>query len=617
MCGIIGYIGKNNDPKVGLEALKRLEYRGYDSAGTAFYNSKTKKITSMRAVGKVAELENKLKKINPQGVPFIFHTRWATHGAPTLKNAHPHTDCTGQFFLIHNGIIENHNELKQWLQSQSYKKAKQKHVFKSDTDTEVLVHLIEYFFDGDLLKAVQKALNKVVGTYGIAVISSQAPNELIVARLGSPLLVGVGKDGYFVSSDPAGILDHTKKVVYLKEGEIVKLTPDSMQLFTQNKVAKEYRVEEIEWELEEAQKGGYDHFMLKEIIEQPNSIKETMRGRLLSKDGNVKLGGLELIKDELAKVKKLHIIACGTAYYGALVGKYMIEEYAGIPCDVDLGSEFRYRKPIFEKGSAALFISQSGETADTIAPLREAKNKSVLTLGIVNVVGSTIARDTDAGIYNHAGPEIGVASTKAFTSQLTVLAMLTVFLGRQRSMSLTMGRRITEELEKLPAFVEKILKDTDTIKKLAKKYKNAQNMFYLGRKYNYPIALEGALKLKEISYVHAEGYGGGEMKHGPIALIDKNFPTFNIMPKDSVYEKMVSNVEEIKARGGPIIALTTKGNKDIAKLTNDVVYIPKTLEMLTPVLSVIPLQLFAYYIGVMRGHDVDKPRNLAKSVTVE
>lgn len=641
MCGIIGYIGNKKDPIMGLEMLKRLEYRGYDSAGMAYYNAKTKKICSNRAVGKIIFLEKKLAKQRLEGSPFIYHTRWATHGAPTQRNTHPHFDCAGDFYIAHNGIIENYNELKQWLQFQKSKTKKQKtnksqtknlksetHYFRSETDTEVLAHLIEHFYNekssnsgisanqGDLLIAVQKALNKVRGTYGIVVISNSAPNELIAARFGSPLLIGVGRGEHFISSDLAGILAYTKKVVYLEDGEIARLTASDMYILNKNAV-KEPEVKEIEWNLEEAQKGGYPHFMFKEIMEQPLSIRETFRGRLIPKEGNVKLGGLELVQGKLKNIKKIHIIACGTAYYAGMLGKYMLEEYAGIPCNVDLGSEFRYRKPIFADGDAALFISQSGETADTIAPLKEAKNKGVLTLGIVNVVASSIARETDAGIYIHAGPEIGVASTKAFTSQLIALAMLTVFLGRQRQMSHVMGLRMVKEIEKLPKLVEKVLKDKEKIKKLADKYKNYSNMFYLGRKYNYPIALEGALKIKEISYIHAEGYAGGEMKHGPIALIEKNFPTVAIMPKDSVYEKMVSNVEELKARQGSIIVITTRGNKSIERLSKDVIYIPKTLEMLTPILSVIPLQLFAYYVGVLRGYDVDKPRNLAKSVTVE
>lgn len=603
-------MGHKNDPRIGLDALKRLEYRGYDSAGMAYYNSKTKKITANKAVGRISFLENKLNAKKLEGSPFIYHTRWATHGAPIQKNAHPHADCTGNFYLAHNGIIENYLQLRDWLKNKG-------HSFKSETDTEVLVHLIEHNFKGDLFNAVKVSLARVTGTYGIAVISSKAPGELIAARLGSPLLIGVAKDGHFVASDPAGILAHTKKVVYLEDGEIAKLNADEMHILNKN-TFKEPEVEEIEWNLEEAQKGGYPHFMLKEIMEQPSSIRETFRGRLILRDGNVKLGGLELVQEKLKQIKKLHIIACGTAYYAGMVGKYMLEEYAGIPTEVELGSEFRYRKPIFDKkDSAVICISQSGETADTIAPLKEAKNRGVLTLGIVNVVGSTIARETDAGVYNHAGPEIGVASTKALTSQLTALAMLTVFLGRQRQMSHTMGKRIVEEIEKLPKLVESVLAEKEKIKKFARKYKNYPNMLYLGRKYNYPIALEGALKVKEISYMHAEGYAGGEMKHGPIALIEESFPTMAIMPKDSVYEKMVSNIEELKARSGPIIAVTTRGNKSVGHLSKDVIYIPKTLEMLTPIISVIPLQLFAYYVGVFRGLNVDKPRNLAKSVTVE
>lgn len=613
MCGIIGYIGKQSDPRIGLEALKRLEYRGYDSAGMAYYDPKTNLIASERAVGRVSILEDKLSELTMEGAPFIFHTRWATHGAPSTKNAHPHTDCTQSFYVVHNGIIENYQEIKKWLNEQEGGS----HEFKSETDSEVLAHLIEHFHKDSLTAAVQQALNMVVGTYGIAVISSKNPDTLVAARLGSPLLVGVGEDGYFISSDPSGVLAHTKQVVYLEDYEIVKLTATDMKVLSKDTV-KLPKIEEIEWDLEEAQKGGYEHFMLKETMEQPGSIEATFRGRLVPKEGNVKLGGLELVADRLKDIKKLHIVACGTAYYAGMIGKYMIEEYAGIPVEVDLGSEFRYRKPILnKKTSAFLCVSQSGETADTLASLKEAKTKGVLTLGIVNVVGSTIARETDAGIYNHAGPEIGVASTKAFTSQLTALALLAVFLGRQREMSLTMGQQITEEIHKLPKLVNEILQDAQSIKALAEKYKDYPNMFYLGRKYNYPVAMEGALKIKEVSYMHAESYAGGEMKHGPIALIDDKFPTFAVMPRDSVFEKMVSNVEEIKARKGPIIIMTTKGNNGANSLAEDIIYIPETLEMLTPILSAIPLQLFAYYVGVFRGLNVDKPRNLAKSVTVE
>jgi len=622
MCGIIGYIGNNTDTTIGLEALKRLEYRGYDSAGMALLRPRLRKgkpvpgqyeVFSMKAVGRISKLEEKLGKNKPKGTPFIFHTRWATHGAPTLKNAHPHTDFKKEFYVVHNGIIENYQELRVFLETKGYK-------FTTDTDTEVLPNLISYFFKGSLLDATQKAVNKVRGTYGIAVISSRTPNELVAARFGSPLLIGVGDGEYFISSDPSGILDHTKRVVYLEEGETAQLTKDSMKIYTQDKMMRRANIEHIEWTLEEAQKGGYDHFMLKEIMEQPHSIIDSIRGRMIPSEGNVRLGGLEdkEIQNRLKDIENIHIIACGTAFYAGLVGKYMLEEYAGIPTEVTVGSEFRYKKPILnKKTTAVLAISQSGETADTIASLREAKQKGVLTLGIVNVIGSTIARETDAGVYNHAGPEIGVASTKAFTSQLAVLALLTVFLGRQREMSATMGRRIVEELERLPQLVERVLKNADNIKNLAKKYKDTANMSYLGRKYNYPIALEGALKLKEVSYINSQGYPGGEMKHGPIALVDKNFPILGIAPRDSVYEKMLSNLEEIKTRGGPIILLTTDGNKKVFSLTKDVMYIPKTLEMLTPILSIIPLQLFAYYMALLKGYDIDKPRNLAKSVTVE
>src|SRR3989338_1399858 len=611
MCGIIGYIGPNKNTQIGIEMLKRLEYRGYDSAGMA-YIANNNKVKSYKAVGRISELEKKLRG-NPQGLSFIFHTRWATHGAPTVKNAHPHTDDKKEFYVVHNGIIENYREIREFLKKKGHK-------FTTDTDTEVLPHLISYFFKGSLLDAVQKALNKVEGTYGIAVISSKSPNELVAARFGSPLLVGVGEGEYFLSSDPAGILEHTKKVVYLEEGEVVQLLQNEMNIYSQDKVAKRAKIEEIEWDLEEAQKSGFKHFMLKEIMEQPHSILDTIRGRVIAYGGNVRLGGLEdkQIQERLKDLDKIHIVACGTASYAGLIGQYMLEEYAGISTQITIGSEFRDRKPVLDKKTTAvLVISQSGETADTIASLREAKQKGILTLGIVNVVGSTIARETDAGVYNHAGPEIGVASTKAFTSQLAVLALLTVFLGRQREMSATMGRRIVEELERLPQLVERVLKNADNIKNLAKKYKDTANMSYLGRKYNYPIALEGALKLKEVSYINSQGYPGGEMKHGPIALVDKNFPILGIAPRDSVYEKMLSNLEEIKTRGGPIILLTTDGNKKVFSLTKDVMYIPKTLEMLTPILSIIPLQLFAYYMALLKGYDIDKPRNLAKSVTVE
>lgn len=610
MCGIIGYVGKEAPIATGLEALRQLEYRGYDSAGCAYYDSTNKKVVRLREAGRISALAETVSE-GARTSSFIFHTRWATHGAPTKANAHPHTDCKGEFYVVHNGIVENFEELTSFLKQKG-------HRFSSKTDTEALAHLIEELYEGDLFEAVRAALGRVVGTYGIAVLSSRHPGELVAARLGSPLLIGVAKNGHFVASDPAGVLAHTKRVAYLQDGEIAHLQASTMRVTTLDNKKRTPQVEELEWELEQAQKEGYAHFMLKEIMEQPRSIENTIRGRLLPKEGNVHLGGLEAVKERLRSIERIHIVACGTASYAALVGSYMLEEYAGIPTQVSIGSEFRYKKPIIDEKTAVLAISQSGETADTLASLREAKNKGALTLGIVNVVGSSIAREVDAGIYNHAGPEIGVASTKAFTSQLAVLVLLTVFLGRQRQMSLTMGSRIVAELAKVPSYMEKILDTQEApVRKLAAKYKGVNDAMFLGRKYNYAMALEGALKLKEISYIHAEGYPGGELKHGPIALIEKDVPTVAIMPKDSVYEKMVSNAQEVKARGGPIIAITTSGNTSLANITKEVITIPKTLELITPLLVALPLQLLAYHVGVARALDVDKPRNLAKSVTVE
>jgi len=610
MCGIVGYIGNKNDIRIGLEALKRLEYRGYDSAGMAVYDSEKKEIFTVKAVGKIANLEKKLSQVDLKGMPFLFFTRWATHGGVTEINCHPHTDCKNNIYLVHNGIIENYQALKEKL-------IKKGHKFLSETDSEVLPHLIEHFFKGNLEEAVRKALRFVRGTYALAIISKKDPGKLVLAKNSAPLLIGLGEQEYLAASDPSAVITHTKKVIYLDDGEIAVLTPSNFFIQNLNQDRIEKTIYEIDWSIEEAQKSGYPHFMLKEIMEQPESITNSLRGRLIVDSGLAKLGGLELIQDKLREIERINIIACGTSYYAGLIGEYMLEEYAGIPTDVDFASEFRYRKPILDEKTASIFISQSGETTDTLAALKEVKRKGGLTLGIVNVVGSSVARETEAGVYNHAGPEIGVASTKAFSSQLAVLALLTLFLGRQREMSLVMGQRIAKELSRIPELVKKVLENHSQIEKLAKKYKDFNNFLFIGRKYNYPVALEGALKLKEISYIHAEGYGAGEMKHGPIALIDENFPTMAICPSDSVYEKMISNIQEIKARNGRIMAIATEGNEDIKKIVEDVIYIPKTLEMLTPILSVIPLQLFAYYMGVLRGCDVDKPRNLAKSVTVE
>ena len=602
MCGIVGYIGKKNAIPILLEGLRRESYRGYDSSGLVVFQNNEP--FCLKAVGKLEKLEAKVMNYTLNGNIGLAHNRWATHGSVTEANAHPHCDCQKNIYLVHNGIIENYKELKDQL-------LKEGHKFSSDTDTEVISHLIEKFFNGNLEEATRKALALVRGTYGIAVISRQDPRKIVAARFGSPLLLGLGENEYFIASDPSAVIAHTNKVIYLDDGEIATITPENFFII------KEKKPEEIEWKLEEAQKGGYPHFMLKEIMEEPETIENALRGRLMIEEGGVKLGGLDVIQEKLRKINRLILVACGTASYAAKVGEYMFEEYAGIPTEVDIASEFRYRKPVVDKNTAAIFISQSGETADTLAALKEMKQKGVLTIGITNAVGSTQSRETDAGVYTRSGPEIAVASTKAFLGQLSTLAMLVIYFGRQREMALVMGKRIASELSKLPDLAREVLKQDQKIKQLAEKYKEFKNFWFIGRKYNYPIAMEGALKLKEISYLHAEGVGAGELKHGPIALIDEGFPTVAILPSDSVYEKMISNVQEVKARDGKIIAIATQGNQDIKNIVDDVIYIPKTLEMLTPILSVIPLHLFAYHMAVLLGKDPDYPRNLAKSCTVE
>lgn len=608
MCGIVGYIGKRQAKDLLIEGLHRLEYRGYDSAGVALIERG--KLKRVRALGKVAELEKKTDEMTLEATSGIAHTRWATHGKPSEKNAHPHTDCGSGISIVHNGIIENYVELKENLQ-------KKGHHFSSETDTEVIAHLIEeHTKKHPLEEAFALSVKELHGTYGIAMISVAEPEKLFVARMGSPLLLGVGKEEYFVASDVSAILAHTKKVVYLEDGERAVITRDGYVVKSGKSVQKK-EVSAVEWSEKEAKRSGYPHFMLKEIFDQPESFADALRGRLLPDEGTARLGGLREVAKRLESIKRIVIVSCGTSYHAGLIGEYMLEEYAGIPVEVEYASEFRYRKPLLDKYTAVLALSQSGETADTLAAIREAKNKGALALGIVNVVGSTIARETDAGVYNHAGPEVSVASTKAFTSQLAVLALLTLYLGRKRGMSLVTGQRIAREMLKLPRLMEHIFEQSGTIKKLAKKYANCKNYLYLGRKYNFPIAFEGALKVKEIAYVSAQGYPTGEMKHGPIALVDAESLTLLIAPVDSVYEKSVSGLEEIRARGGAVLAITTEGNKALEKKAEAVIYIPKTLEMLTPILSVIPLQLFAYHMSVAKGYDVDRPRNLAKSVTVE
>ena len=612
MCGIAGYIGKDQASDFLLDALKRLEYRGYDSAGIAVL-SKNGKVKCVKTVGRISSLEEKLKKEDISGSVGIAHTRWATHGIPSEANAHPHSDCKNNIFVVHNGIIENYKILKERL-------IKAGHKFKSETDTEVISHLIEAHFKGNLEEAVLKALKHVEGAYAIAVISKNDPEKIIVAKKSSPLIIGIGKGEYFIASDPSAVAGYTDRVIYLDDDELGIITKDGHKIISivnSNEIHKDHC--KVDLDVSEIQKGGHDYFLLKEIFEGPEVIINSSRGRMISEEGLVKLGGLDVLdQNKLRDINRIIFVACGTASYACLVGEYMLEEYAGIPVEIELGSEFRYRKPIIDSKTAVIAVSQSGETADTLASLLEAKRKGALTLGIVNTVGSTVSRETEAGVYNHAGPEIAVASTKAFISQMTVLALLTVYLGRSRDMSMVTGKRIISEIEKLPSLMNKILENDKKIKALAKKYSIYKNFLFLGRKYNYPIAKEGALKLKEVAYhIHAEGYAGGEMKHGPIAMIDENFPCLFIIPSDSVYEKMWSNMEEVKARNGKIIAIATEGNSDIKDLADDVIYIPKTLEMLTPILTAIPLHLFAAYMGIELGCDIDKPRNLAKSVTVE
>jgi len=613
MCGIIGYIGARKAIPILIDGLKTLEYRGYDSAGLVSFGDDG--TVYERAVGRVAELEKKVSdKFDFQSNIGIAHTRWATHGGVTESNAHPHADCTENVFLVHNGIIENYKELKAELIELGHK-------FRSETDSEVLAHMIEQVKKDnpqtDLGEAVRLIIPRIKGTYGLVIIEKNKPNKLVVARNFSPLVLGIGDNELIVASDAAAILRSTANVVYLNDGEIAVLEPPGYRIFNIHKEQIKRAPETLDWDIETAKKGKYPHFMLKEIYEEPEAVINSMRGRIDLENGTAVLGGLANVESRLADIEKIHIGACGTAYLAGLTGKYMLEEYAGLPVEIDFASEIRYRKPVFGKKDAFIAISQSGETADTLSGIYEAKQKNVLALGIVNVVGSTIARETDAGVYQHVGPEIGVASTKAFVSQLTILALMTVFLGRKRSMSLVIGKRILEELKIVPEKMQTMLDKAEAIKTLAEKYSNYKNFFYLGRKYNYPIAIEGALKIKEISYVHAEGYASGEMKHGPIALIDKDFPSIVIVPQDSVYEKNLSNIEEIKARGGLVIAIATEGDKKISEIADDVIYIPKSLEMLTPLIVSVPLHLFAYYVGVDKGLDVDKPRNLAKSVTVE
>jgi glucosamine--fructose-6-phosphate aminotransferase (isomerizing) len=610
MCGIVGYIGTREAQPVLIEGLKRLEYRGYDSAGVSLMNGNGAGVQTRKAKGKIAMLEAAISARPVNGDVGIAHTRWATHGPPNECNAHPHHDCTGTISVVHNGIIENFGPLRAMLK-------KTGHTFVSDTDTEVLAHLIEAAFDGNLEDAVVDALALVEGTYGIAVISANEPNKIVAARKGSPLLIGIGEGENYIASDVAAILAHTRQVVYLDDGEMAIVTRDGYQVCDLDQQIVKKRVNRIDWDLDEIEKGGFDHFMLKEIFEQPTTIENTMRGRLVTDEGFSKLGGLNLTMEELQNLDQIIITACGTSWHSALIGELMIEEHARIRCEVEYASEFRYRNPIVTDKTLCIVISQSGETADTLAAMREAKRRGAKTLGLVNQVGSTIAREDDGGIYLHAGPEIGVASTKAFTSQVVALALLTLKLGRIRHMSVVKGREIAQALEALPKQIQSILDRAAEVEKIAEAFTDATNFLYLGRGYNFPAALEGALKLKEISYIHAEGYPAAEMKHGPIALIDADMPVVFIAPHDSVFEKVVSNVQEVKARGGRVIAITSRDEPSLEGKIDYEFRIPETIDMLNPILAAIPLQLLSYYIAAKRGLNVDQPRNLAKSVTVE
>jgi glutamine---fructose-6-phosphate transaminase (isomerizing) len=608
MCGIVAYIGHQDASAVLIEGLKRLEYRGYDSSGIAILNAQP---YLARAVGKVAMLEQRIRAERPAGVLGIAHTRWATHGKPSEANAHPHADCARQIFLVHNGIIENFQALKNRLAGEG-------HTFRSETDTEVLAHLVERSYQGNLEEAVQKALLQVEGTFGIAVIHARHPDQIIVARRGSPLVLGVGHDDEsLAASDVAALAQHTDQVVYLEDNEVARLERGRYTITTLENRAVTREATLLEAGAGAADRGDFPHFMLKEIFEQPEAVENALRGRLMHSEAVAKLGGLESVRERLQQARHLIIISCGTSYYAGLFARYVFEALTDLTVETELASEFRYRKLNLRQNTVVLAISQSGETADTLAALREAKRKGALVLGLVNVVGSSIARETDAGVYSHAGIEVGVASTKSFTSQLTILTLMALLVGRGRDLSFEEGSAILRGLEKIPGQIREVLRQSDAIRELAGRYSRAEHFLYIGRKYHYPIALEGALKLKEIAYIHAEGYAAGEMKHGPIALIDPDFPTLALAPQDGSYEKVLSNIQEIRARDGRVIAVTTAGSCDLDKLVDDVIEVPRNHEILTPLLTVIPLQLFAYYCAVLRGCDVDKPRNLAKSVTVE
>jgi glutamine---fructose-6-phosphate transaminase (isomerizing) len=614
MCGIVGYVGNREAEPVLVEGLRRLEYRGYDSAGLATLTGD--RLHLRKKAGRVGDLANFLQDQPAPGCVGISHTRWATHGAPTDGNAHPHVGGNGhgQVAVVHNGVIENYSPLRRQLEAEGV-------VFKSQTDTEVVAQLIARHLDGDLVAAVRKVLPMLKGTYGLAVVSPQNPDLVVAARLGSPLVVGVGDGEHFLASDPSALIGNTKQVVYLADHQLCVLTPDEFRVYDDGHTRVSAEVQAIDWEAGDTDKGGFPHHMLKEIFEQPETVAAAMRGRLDEADATAHFGGLNLSARELRRAERVILTACGTSYHACLVGEYLLEEFARIPVEVEYASEFRYKNPPVDRNTLVIAVTQSGETADTLAALREAKRKGHRALAICNVVGSTIAREADGGVYLHAGPEVGVASTKAFTSQVTVLSMLALYFGRLRHLSSLQGSRMVEDLQALPDAVAGALRCNDAVRRIAEKYQGAQNMLFMGRQYMFPVALEGALKLKEISYVHAEGYPAAEMKHGPIALVDPDTPSVFLTPRGSVFDKVMSNLEEVKARGGPVIAIATEGDpraaEYVAQRADEVVTVPDVPEYLQPVVASIPLQLFAYHMAVLRGCDVDKPRNLAKSVTVE
>ena len=608
MCGIVGYIGRNNAVPVVIQGLQRLEYRGYDSCGIAMMSPTG--IDVEKVTGRVGELQSILARQKKSSGLAIGHTRWATHGSPTFENAHPHTSEDGKVALVHNGIIENYKILRDKLEAEGYK-------FVSETDTEVIAALISKAYSGNLEQAVREAMSLVVGAYGLAIIHADEPGKIVCTRKGAPLIMAIGENEFFVASDVAAVLHYTKNVIYLDNGEIGLLTHDGITTVSAVDELVDKKIHKITFNLEEIEKSGYEHFMLKEIFSQPQTIYDAMRGRLLPESGNAHLGGIDHMIGSILHADQRYFTACGTSWHAALIGEMMFEQFARLPCEVEYASEFRYREPLVDAKSIVFAISQSGETADTLAAIQEAKSRGATVLGICNVVGSSIARETEAGVYIHAGPEIGVASTKAFTSQVTVLSLLTLKLARLMGMGESDGIEIAQALQRLPENVEWVLKQADQIAEIAKIYSDASNFLYLGRGVNFPVALEGALKLKEISYIHAEGYPAAEMKHGPIALIDKSMPIVAIAPQDKTYDKILSNIEEVKARHGRVIALATQGDTRIKDIADHVLYVPPALSFTAPILNVIPLQLLAYYIAVERGCDVDQPRNLAKSVTVE